>query len=144
MAQNFNYSNGKIGDWHGMPVVVMKQKAFDRYHAANDTIYAVSTGDYNELMLVTGGAIIATMKPDGTVNEYNDPISYEKRREKPVRGKRAEVKPVDTAAVEVEFTKVEQVEDLFKLSEKVDAYLAAMAADTIYDKLLFDGAALTN
>lgn len=41
-----NYSNGKVGNWRGLPVEVMKED--ERFTPNVTTIYAVSVGDVSE------------------------------------------------------------------------------------------------
>lgn len=134
MSQNYNYSNGKVGNWRGLPVEVMKEDEFrNRRFAPNaTTIYAVSVGDYDDLVLVLKDTMIGTMSPDGHVLEYDTAVPFEripKKKKNKFKDKHeAHECPVRTSA---EYN-VEELtaEDLYALSAPIDAYLAeALAKD---------------
>ena len=134
MSQNFNYSNGKVGTWHGLPVEVMKENEFrnQRFTPQATTIYALSTGDNSDLMLVLKDTMIGTMTPDGNVTEYNPVVPFEripKKKKNKFKDRHEEQEcPVRTSA---EYN-VEELtaEDLYALSAPIDAYLAeALAKD---------------
>ena len=66
MSQNYNYSNGIVGKWHGLPVYVIKESEFfnRRFSPEATTIYALSKGDHGDLELVLKDTLIGTMTPD--------------------------------------------------------------------------------
>lgn len=134
MSQNYNYSNGKVGNWHGLPVEVMKEDEFRnwRFTPNATTIYAVSVGDDDDLVLVLKDTMIGTMSPDGHVSEYDSAKPFEripKKKKNKFKDKHeAHECPVRTSA---EYN-VEELtaEDLYALSAPIDAYLAeALAKD---------------
>lgn len=131
MSQNYNYSNGKVGNWRGLPVEVMKEDEFrnQRFTPNATTIYAVSVGDYDDLVLVLKDTMIGTMSPDGHVSEYNPAMPFERiPKKKKNKFKDKHECPVRTSA---EYN-VEELtsEDLYALSAPIDAYLAeALAKD---------------
>ena len=131
MSQNYNYSNGKVGNWHGLPVEVMKESEFrnQRFTPNATTIYAVSVGDYDDLVLVLKDTMIGTMSPDGHVSEYDSAVPFEripKKRKNKFKDKHEEHEcPVRTSA---EYN-VEELtaEDLYALSAPIDAFLVQAA-----------------
>lgn len=134
MSQNYNYSNGKVGNWHGLPVEVIKEDEFrnQRFTPNATTIYAVSVGDYDDLVLVLKDTMIGTMSPDGHVFEDDSAKPFEripKKKKNKFKDKHeAHECPVRTSA---EYN-VEELtaEDLYALSAPIDAYLAeALAKD---------------
>lgn len=128
MSQNYNYSNGKVGNWRGLPVEVMKEDEFrnKRFTPNATTIYAVSVGDDDDLVLVLKDTMIGTMSPDGHVSEYDSAVPFERiPKKKKNKFKDRHECPVRTSNVE-ELT----AEDLYALSAPIDAYLAeALAKD---------------
>lgn len=131
MSQNYNYSNGKVGNWRGLPVEVMKEDEFrnQRFTPNATTIYAVSVGDDDDLVLVLKDTMIGTMSPDGHVSEYDSAVPFEripKKKKNKFKDRHEEHEcPVRTSNVE-ELT----AEDLYALSAPIDAYLAeALAKD---------------
>ena len=136
MSQNYNYSNGKVGNWRGLPVEVMKEDEFrnQRFTPNATTIYAVSVGDDDDLVLVLKDTMIGTMSPDGHVSEYDSAVPFERIPKKKKSQNKFKDKheahecPVRTSA---EYN-VEELtaEDLYALSAPIDAYLAeALAKD---------------
>lgn len=131
MSQNYNYSNGKVGNWHGLPVEVIKEDEFrnQRFTPNATTIYAVSVGDYDDLVLVLKDTMIGTMSPDGHVSEDDSAKPFERiPKKKKNKFKDKHECPVRTSA---EYN-VEELtaEDLYALSAPIDAYLAeALAKD---------------
>lgn len=134
MSQNYNYSNGKVGNWRGLPVEVMKEDEFrnQRFTPNATTIYAVSVGVYDNLMLVLKDTVIGTMSPDGHVLEYDSAVPFERIPKKKKSQNKFKDKheahecPVRTSA---EYN-VEELtaEDLYALSAPIDAYLAEVLA----------------
>ena len=134
MSQNYNYSNGKVGNWRGLPVEVMKEDEFrnQRFTPNATTIYAVSVGDDDDLVLVLKDTMIGTMSPDGHVFEDDSAQPFEripKKKKNKFKDKHeAHECPVRTSA---EYN-VEELtaDDLYALSAPIDAYLAeALAKD---------------
>lgn len=127
MSQNYNYSNGKVGNWRGLPVEVMKEDEFrnQRFTPNATTIYAVSVGDDDDLVLVLKDTMIGTMSPDGHVSEYDSAVPFEripKKKKNKFKDKHeAHECPVRTSA---EYN----VEDLYALSAPIDVYLAEVLA----------------
>lgn len=119
MSQNYNYSNGIVGKWHGLPVYVIKESEFfnRRFSPEATTIYALSKGDHGDLELVLKDTLIGTMTPKGTVNDCNPPMPFERFPSK------SKSKGNDKSDYLVEAN----VEDLYKLSASVDAFLAEAA-----------------
>ena len=80
MSQNYNYSNGIVGKWHGLPVYVIKESEFfnRRFSPEATTIYALSKGDNGDLELVLKDTLIGTMTSDGTVSDCNPPMPFER------------------------------------------------------------------
>lgn len=136
MSQNYNYSNGKVGNWRGLPVEVMKEDEFrnQRFTPNATTIYAVSVGVYDNLMLVLKDTVIGTMSPDGHVLEYDSAVPFERIPKKKKSQNKFKDKheahecPVRTSA---EYNVEElSADDLYALSAPIDAYLAeALAKD---------------
>lgn len=132
MSQNYNYSNGIVGKWHGLPVYVIKESEFfnRRFSPEATTIYALSKGDNGDLELVLKDTLIGTMTPDGTVSEYDTAVPFEripKKKKNKFKDKHeAHECPVRTSA---EYN-VEELtaEDLYALSAPIDAYLAEVLA----------------
>ena len=121
MSQNYNYSNGIVGKWHGLPVYVIKESEFfnRRFSPEATTIYALSKGDNGDLELVLKDTLIGTMTPDGTVSDCNPPMPFERFPSKSKnKGKNRDKSdcPVET-----------NVEDLYKLSAPIDAFLVQAA-----------------
>lgn len=107
MSQNYNYSNGKVGNWHGLPVEVMKEN--QRFTPSATTIY-------DDLVLVLKDTMIGTMSPDSAVPFERIP---KKKKNKFKDKHEAHECPVRTSA-----------EDLYALSAPIDAYLTeALAKD---------------
>ena len=123
MSQNYNYSNGIVGKWHGLPVYVIKESEFfnRRFSPEATTIYALSKGDNGDLELVLKDTLIGTMTPDGTVSDCNPPMPFERF---PSRNK-SKNKGKSKSEPEVECNM--DVEDLYSLSVPIDAFLAEAA-----------------
>ena len=132
MSQNYNYSNGIVGKWHGLPVYVIKESEFfnRRFSPEATTIYALSKWENGNLKLVLKDTLIGTMTPDGNVSECNPPMPFEripKKKKNKFKDKHeAHECPVRTSA---EYN-VEELtaEDLYALSAPIDAYLAEVLA----------------
>ena len=122
MSQNYNYSNGIVGKWHGLPVYVIKESEFfnRRFSPEATTIYALSKGDNGDLELVLKDTLIGTMTPDGTVSDCNPPMPFErfpsKSKNKGKNKSKDRDKTVETNMEEI------NVEDLYKLSAPIDAF----------------------
>lgn len=135
MSQNYNYSNGKVGTWHGLPVEVMKEDEFrnQRFTPKATTIYALSVGDYDDLVLVLKDTMIGTMTPEGNVSEYNPAMPFERIPKKKSKNKFKDKHEVHECPVRMSAEyNVEELtaEDLYALSAPIDAYLAeALAKD---------------
>ena len=127
MSQNYNYSNGIVGKWHGLPVYVIKESEFfnRRFSPEATTIYALSKGDNGDLELVLKDTLIGTMTPDGTVSDCNPPMPFERFPSKSKgKGKgKNKSKDRDKSDCPVEMN----VEDLYSLSAPIDAFLAEAA-----------------
>lgn len=124
MSQNYNYSNGIVGKWHGLPVYVIKESEFfnRRFSPEATTIYALSKGDNSDLELVLKDTLIGTMTPDGTVSDCNPPMPFERFPSK------SKSKDKDKSDYPVEANMEEiNVEDLYSLSAPIDAFLAQAA-----------------
>lgn len=124
MSQNYNYSNGIVGKWHGLPVYVIKESEFfnRRFSPEATTIYALSKGDNGDLELVLKDTLIGTMTPDGTVSECNQPMPFERFPSKSKsKGRDKSDYPVEANMEEI------NVKDLYKLSAPIDAFLAQAA-----------------
>lgn len=127
MSQNYNYSNGIVGKWHGLPVYVIKESEFfnRRFSPEATTIYALSKGDYSDLELVLKDTLIGTMSPEGTVSECNPPMPFERfpsKSKSKGKSKSVEKQP----EVECNMDDI-NVEDLYSLSAPIDAFLAEAA-----------------
>ena len=132
MSQNYNYSNGIVGKWHGLPVYVIKESEFfnRRFSPEATTIYALSKGDNGDLELVLKDTLIWTMTPDGTVSDCNPPMPFERFPSKSKsKGKsKNKDKDKDKSDYPVEANMEEiNVEDLYKLSAPIDAFLTQAA-----------------
>ena len=123
MSQNYNYSNGIVGKWHGLPVYVIKESEFfnRRFSPEATTIYALSKGDNSDLELVLKDTLIGTMTPEGTVSDCNPPMPFERFPSKSKNKSKDRDKTVETNMEEI------NVEDLYKLSAPIDAFLAQAA-----------------
>lgn len=130
MSQNYNYSNGIVGKWHGLPVYVIKESEFfnRRFSPEATTIYALSKGDNGDLELVLKDTLIGTMTPEGTVSDCNPPMPFERFPNKNKSKGKNKSKDKDKSDYPVE-TSMEDinVEDLYKLSAPIDAFLAQAA-----------------
>lgn len=127
MSQNYNYSNGIVGKWHGLPVYVIKESEFfnRRFSPEATTIYALSKGDNGDLELVLKDTLIGTMTPEGNVSECNPPMPFERFPSKNKgKGKNKSDKSDYPVAMNMEEI---NVEDLYKLSAPIDAFLAEAA-----------------
>ena len=127
MSQNYNYSNGIVGKWHGLPVYVIKESEFfnRRFSPEATTIYALSKGDHGDLELVLKDTLIGTMTPEGTVNDCNPPMPFERFPSKSKSKGKSKSKDKDKSDYLVEANI--NVEDLYKLSAPIDAFLAQAA-----------------
>ena len=123
MSQNYNYSNGIVGKWHGLPVYVIKESEFfnRRFSPEATTIYALSKGDNGDLELVLKDTLIGTMTPEGTVSDCNPPMPFERFPSKSKSKGKDKDKSVEANMEEI------NVEDLYKLSAPIDAFLAQAA-----------------
>ena len=123
MSQNYNYSNGIVGKWHGLPVYVIKESEFfnRRFSPEATTIYALSKGDNGDLELVLKDTLIGTMTPEGTVSDCNPPMPFERFPSKSKGKGKDKDKSVEANMEEI------NVEDLYKLSAPIDAFLAQAA-----------------
>ena len=124
MSQNYNYSNGIVGKWHGLPVYVIKESEFfnRRFSPEATTIYALSKGDNGNLELVLKDTLIGTMTPEGTVSDCNPPMPFERFPSKSKsKGRDKSDYPVEANMEEI------NVKDLYKLSAPIDAFLAQAA-----------------
>lgn len=128
MSQNYNYSNGIVGKWHGLPVYVIKESEFfnRRFSPEATTIYALSKGDNGDLELVLKDTLIGTMTPDGTVSDCNPPMPFERFPSKSKSKGKSKSKDKSDYPVEANMEEI-NVEDLYKLSASVDAFLAEAA-----------------
>ena len=132
MSQNYNYSNGIVGKWHGLPVYVIKESEFfnRRFSPEATTIYALSKGDNSDLELVLKDTLIGTMTPDGTVSDCNPPMPFErfpsKSKNKDKNKSKDKDKDKSDYPVEVNMEEI-NVEDLYKLSVPIDVFLAQAA-----------------
>lgn len=127
MSQNYNYSNGIVGKWHGLPVYVIKESEFfnRRFSPEATTIYALSKWENGNLKLVLKDTLIGTMTPDGNVSEWNPPMPFERFPSKSKnKGKNKSDKSDYPVAMNMEEI---NVEDLYKLSAPIDAFLAEAA-----------------
>lgn len=127
MSQNYNYSNGIVGKWHGLPVYVIKEDEFfnRRFSPEATTIYALSKWENGNLKLVLKDTLIGTMTPDGNVSECNPPMPFERFPNKSKnKGKNKSDKSDYPVAMNM---KEINVEDLYKLSAPIDAFLAQAA-----------------
>ena len=124
MSQNYNYSNGIVGKWHGLPVYVIKESEFfnRRFSPEATTIYALSKGDNGDLELVLKDTLIGTMTPDGTVSDCNPPMPFERFPSK----SKSKDKDKSDCSVETNMEEI-NVEDLYKLSAPIDAFLTQAA-----------------
>lgn len=127
MSQNYNYSNGIVGKWHGLPVYIIKESEFfnRRFSPEATTIYALSKGDNSDLELVLKDTLIGTMTPDGTVSECNPPMPFERFSSKSKNKGKNKSKDRDKSDYPVEANI--NGEDLYKLSAPIDAFLAQAA-----------------
>lgn len=127
MSQNYNYSNGIIGKWHELPVYVIKESEFfnRRFSPEATTIYALSKWENGNLKLVLKDTLIGTMTPDGNVSECNPPMPFERFPSKS-KGKSKNKSDKSDCPVETNMEEI-NVEDLYKLSAPIDAFLAQAA-----------------
>ena len=127
MSQNYNYSNGIVGKWHGLPVYVIKESEFfnRRFSPEATTIYALSKGDHGDLELVLKDTLIGTMTPEGDVSECNPPMPFERFPSKSKNKGKNTSKDRDKSDCPVEMNI--NVEDLYSLSAPIDAFLAEAA-----------------
>ena len=127
MSQNYNYSNGIVGKWHGLPVYVIKESEFfnRRFSPEATTIYALSKGDSGDLELVLKDTLIGTMTPEGTVSDCNPPMPFERFPSKSKSKGKSKSKDRDKSDYPVEANM--NVEDLYSLSAPIDAFLAEAA-----------------
>ena len=127
MSQNYNYSNGIVGKWHGLPVYVIKESEFfnRRFSPEATTIYALSKGDNSDLELVLKDTLIGTMTPDGTVSDCNPSMPFERFPSKSNSKGKNKSRDKDKSDYPVEANM--NVEDLYKLSAPIDAFLAQAA-----------------
>ena len=125
MSQNYNYSNGIVGKWHGLPVYVIKESEFfnRRFSPEATTIYALSKGDNSDLELVLKDTLIGTMTPEGTVSDCNPPMPFERFPSKSKSKGKNKSKDKSDYPVEANMN----VEDLYSLSAPIDAFLAEAA-----------------
>ena len=129
MSQNYNYSNGIVGKWHGLPVYVIKESEFfnRRFSPEATTIYALSKGDHGDLELVLKDTLIGTMTPDGTVSDCNPPMPFERFPSKSKsKGKNKSKNVEKQPEVECNMDEI-NIEDLYSLSAPIDAFLAQAA-----------------
>ena len=128
MSQNYNYSNGIVGKWHGLPVYVIKESEFfnRRFSPEATTIYALSKGDNGDLELVLKDTLIGTMTPEGTVSDCNPPMPFERFPSKSKGKGKNKSKDKSDYPVEANMEEI-NVEDLYKLSASIDAFLAEAA-----------------
>ena len=129
MSQNYNYSNGIVGKWHGLPVYVIKESEFfnRRFSPEATTIYALSKGDNGDLELVLKDTLIGTMTPEGTVSDCNPPMPFERFPSKSKSKSKSKNKNVEKQP-EVECNMDEiNIEDLYSLSAPIDAFLVQAA-----------------
>ena len=128
MSQNYNYSNGIVGKWHGLPVYVIKESEFfnRRFSPEATTIYALSKGDNSDLELVLKDTLIGTMTPDGTVSDCNPPMPFERFPSKSKSKGKSKSKNKSEPDVECNMDDI-NVEDLYSLSAPIDAFLAEAA-----------------
>lgn len=132
MSQNYNYSNGIVGKWHGLPVYVIKESEFfnRRFSPEATTIYALSKGDNGDLELVLKDTLIGTMTPDGTVSDCNPPMPFErfpsKSKSKGNGKSKSKDKYKSDCPVEMNMDDI-NVEDLYSLSAPIDTFLAEAA-----------------
>ena len=127
MSQNYNYSNGIVGKWHGLPVYVIKESEFfnRRFSPEATTIYALSKWENGNLKLVLKDTLIGTMTPDGNVSECNPPMPFERFPSKS-KGKSKNKSDKSDYPVAMNMEEI-NVEDLYKLSAPIDAFLAQAA-----------------
>lgn len=128
MSQNYNYSNGIVGKWHGLPVYVIKESEFfnRRFSPEATTIYALSKGDNGDLELVLKDTLIGTMTPEGTVSECNPPMPFERFPSRNKSKNKSKSKSKSEPEVECNMDEI-NVEDLYSLSAPIDAFLAEAA-----------------
>ena len=128
MSQNYNYSNGIVGKWHGLPVYVIKESEFfnRRFSPEATTIYALSKGDNSDLELVLKDTLIGTMTSDGTVSDCNPPMPFERFPSKSKSKGKSKSKNKSEPDVECNMDDI-NVEDLYSLSAPIDAFLAEAA-----------------
>lgn len=125
MSQNYNYSNGIVGKWHGLPVYVIKESEFfnRRFSPEATTIYALSKGDNGDLELVLKDTLIGTMTPEGTVSDCNPPMPFERFPSRNKSKNKSKSKSKSEPEVECNMDDI-NVEDLYSLSAPIDAFLA--------------------
>lgn len=128
MSQNYNYSNGIVGKWHGLPVYVIKESEFfnRRFSPEATTIYALSKGNNSDLELVLKDTLIGTMTPEGTVSDCNPPIPFERFPSRNKSKNKGKSKSKSEPEVECNMDDI-NVEDLYSLSAPIDAFLAEAA-----------------
>ena len=128
MSQNYNYSNGIVGKWHGLPVYVIKESEFfnRRFSPEATTIYALSKGDNGDLELVLKDTLIGTMTSDGTVSDCNPPMPFERFPSRNKSKNKSKSKNQNVPEVECNMDEI-NVEDLYSLSAPIDAFLAEAA-----------------
>ena len=128
MSQNYNYSNGIVGKWHGLPVYVIKESEFfnRRFSPEATTIYALSKGDNGDLELVLKDTLIGTMTPDGTVRYCNPPMPFERFPSRNKSKNKGKSKSKSEPEVECNMDDI-NVEDLYSLSAPIDAFLVEAA-----------------
>ena len=130
MSQNYNYSNGIVGKWHGLPVYVIKESEFfnRRFSPEATTIYALSRGDNGDLELVLKDTLIGTMTPDGTASDCTPPMPFERFPSKSRSKGKNKSKDKDKSHYPLEANMEEiNVEDLYKSSAPIDAFLTQAA-----------------
>lgn len=128
MSQNYNYSNGIVGKWHGLPVYVIKESEFfnRRFSPEATTIYALSKGNNSDLELVLKDTLIGTMTPEGTVSDCNPPMPFERFPSGNKSKNKGKSKSKSEPEVECNMDDI-NVEDLYSLSAPIDAFLAEAA-----------------
>lgn len=130
MSQNYNYSNGIVGKWHGLPVYVIKESEFfnRRFSPEATTIYALSKWENGNLKLILKDTLIGTMTPDGNVTDCNPPMPFERFPSKSKSKGKSKSKDKDKNDCPVEMNMDDiNVEDLYSLSAPIDAFLAEAA-----------------
>lgn len=128
MSQNYNYSNGIVGKWHGLPVYVIKESEFfnRRFSPEATTIYALSKGNNSDLELVLKDTLIGTMTPEGTISDCNPPMPFERFPSRNKSKNKGKSKSKSEPEVECNMDDI-NVEDLYSLSAPIDAFLAEAA-----------------